>query len=314
MTRIRLKKLEDQVLVITGATSGIGLCTARAAAARGAKLALVARNEEDLSRIADEINHHGGNAIAIGADVSDAQALYDVRDKVLARFGGFDTWVNNAGISIYGRLEDVDLVEARRLFEVNFWGVVNGCRAALSHFAHFAHSAPRGGAIINVGSALSDRVLPLQGMYGASKHAVKAYSDALRMELEMQDIPVSISLVKPSTTNTPYAEHARNYLEVAPRNPPPVYAPELVADAILFCAEHPRRDVIVGGGAKLVSVLEKVAPALTDRLMVRTMGSLQRSTQPRHGDDIAYFSRPCSKGTSAGRTTGGCSSAACIRR
>ncbi len=294
---VRLKKLQEQVIVVTGASSGIGLCTAREAARRGARVVLTARNEEDLSRIAAEIQAAGGHAVAVGADVADVHAVERVRDAALAKFGGFDTWINNAGISIYGRLHDVDLVEAKRLFDVNFWGVVHGSRVALSHLR------TRGGAIINIGSALSDRVIPIQGMYSASKHAVKGYTDALRMEIEMEKLPVSVTLVKPSAIDTPYTEHARNHLDVAPKNPPPVYAPELVAEIILHCAEHPKRDVIVGGGGKIFSVLEKLAPRVTDKVMERSMEKLQRSDRPRRDED-SLFMAPLFEGETRGTHRG----------
>lgn len=261
----KLKKVREQVIVITGATSGIGLCTAREAARRGAKLVLVARNEEDLHRIAEEIVAAGGEAIAVGADVADVHAVENVCQVAIQRFGGFDTWINNAGLSIYGKIEDVDLVEAKRLFDVNFWGLVHGSRVALEHLRE------RGGAIINVGSIISERVVPLQGFYAASKHAVKGFTDALRMEVEMDHLPVSVSLVKPAAIDTPYTVHARNHLEHQPKHVPPVYAPDVVADAILYCCEHVKRDIIVGGSGKVFSLLEKLAPRVTDRLMESQM-------------------------------------------
>ncbi len=277
------KPLKEQIIVITGATSGIGLATAREAAKRGAKLVLSARNEEDLARIAADIVAEGGYAVYVGADVADPRAVDHIKDVAIAKFGGFDTWINNAGTSIYGKLHDVDLVEARRLFDVNFWGVVHGSKTALSHLRE------RGGTLINIGSVLSQRAIPLQGIYSATKHAVKAYTDALRMEVEMENLPVSVTLVKPAAIDTPYTEHARNHLDVAPQNPPPVYAPELVADVLLYCAEHPRRDVIVGGGGKMMSLLEKLAPRVTDKVMEKTMDKAQRSKRPPRQEDSLFM-------------------------
>ncbi len=280
---VKLRKLSEQVVVITGATSGIGLCTAREAARRGGRVVLAARNAEELTKLAAEIEAAGGFALAVPTDVSDPRAMNLLRDAALEKFGRIDTWVNNAGLSIYGKLHDLDLVEARRLFDVNFWGVVHGCHAAVTALGE------RGGAIINIGSVLSDRVIPIQGMYSASKHAVKGYTDALRMEVEMEKLPISVTLVKPSAVDTPYTDHARNHMDVAPKNPAPVYAPQVVADAVLFCAEHPRRDVVVGGGGKLFSVLEKIAPRLTDRLMEATMEKIQKSDRPNDGRDNLFM-------------------------
>jgi NAD(P)-dependent dehydrogenase (short-subunit alcohol dehydrogenase family) len=136
------------------------------------------------------------------------------------------------------------------------------------------------GAIVNVGSTLSDRAIPLQGSYCASKHAVKGFTDSLRMELEDEGTPVSVSLVKPSAIDTPYKDHAKNYLPVEPVNPPPVYAPETVAEAILHCAEHPVRDIFVGAGGKAISVVGQYAPRLTDKLMEATMFTMQQTQDP----------------------------------
>jgi NAD(P)-dependent dehydrogenase (short-subunit alcohol dehydrogenase family) len=219
--RGQLKPLAQPIIVITGASSGIGLCTARMAAKRGARLVLNSRNEAALRQLADEINGQGGGAMYQVADVADEAALRVVADLAIARFGGFDTWINNAGVSIYGRMTDVPDADHRRLLDTNFWGVVNGSRIAAEHLRH------RGGALINIGSTLSDRAIPGQGMYCASKHAVKGFTDALRMELDEAGAPISVSLVKPAAIDTPYRQHAKNYLPETPDNPPPVYAPEV---------------------------------------------------------------------------------------
>jgi len=287
---VRLKNLNEQVMVITGASSGIGLATARMAAGRGVRLALASRNEQALRRLTDEINEAGGQAIYAVADVADEQALRGVADKTVERFGGFDTWVNNAGVSIYGRLTDVPIEDMRKLFETNFWGVVYGSRIAAEHLRHRGDGA--GGALINIGSTLSDRAIPLQGMYSASKHAVKGFTDALRMELEHAGAPISVTLIKPGAIDTPYKEHAKNFLSTEPENPPPVYAPEVVARAILHCAEHPVRDLFAGGGGKAISLMGKYAPRLTDKLMEWTTFDLQRRDRPERDREHNSLYKP----------------------
>jgi short-subunit dehydrogenase len=271
---IRLKKLDEQTVVITGATSGIGLVTARMAAKRGARLVLAARSEDSLRQLANEIAANGGDAIYVVADVGREEDVRRIARVALDRFGAFDTWVNNAGVSIYGRLADVRTEDMRKLFDTNYWGVVYGSLVAAEHLR------VDGGAIVNVGSTLSDRAIPLQGSYCASKHAVKGFTDALRMELEEENAPVSVSLVKPSAIDTPYKDHAKNYLPVEPVNPPPVYAPETVAEAILHCAEHQVRDVFVGAGGKAISAAGQYAPRLTDKLMGATMFTMQQTQEP----------------------------------
>jgi short-subunit dehydrogenase len=273
--KVMLKKLNEQVMVITGASSGIGLTTARMATRRGAKLVLAARNERALRGVADEINASGGEAVHVVADVTKLEEVRRIAAVAIERFGRFDTWVNNAAVSIYGRVLEVPLSDHRQIFETNYWGLVHGTLVAVEHLRQ------RGGALIQVGSALSDRAIPLQGTYCATKHAVKGFTDALRMELEDEGAPISVTLIKPSAIDTPYRQHARNLMEVEPLNPPPVYAPETVAEAILHCAEVPERDVFIGGGGKFLSFAGERAPRLTDKLMEAVIFDLQRSDEPR---------------------------------
>lgn len=274
--KARLKKLKNQVMVITGATSGIGLVTARMAAKRGARLVLAGRSQDALQQLTSEIEQGGGRAIHVVADVGKPDEVYEIVQAALGVFGGFDTWVNDAGISIYGKLEDVPLEDMRHLFETNFWGLVYGSLEAARHLK----GRVGGGALINLGSALSDRAIPLQGMYSASKHAVKGFTDALRMELEEEGAPVSVTLIKPGAIDMPYTRHAKNYLEVEPMNPHPIYAPDTVARAILHCAETPERDVFVGGGGKGASMLGHYMPRLTDIIMESLFFGQQKSDRP----------------------------------
>jgi short-subunit dehydrogenase len=274
ITIMQLKPISEQTIVITGATSGIGLTTARMAAENGARVVLIARNEAALRELADEINSGGGRAIYAAADVADENALREAARKTVERFGGFDTWVNNAGGSIYGRIMDVPTDDLRRLFETNVWGVVNGSRVAVEHLKE------RGGALINVGSEVSDAPIPLQGMYSSSKHAVKGFTDALRMEVEADGFPISVTLVKPTAIHTPFPENARNYLPYEPQLPNPLYAPELVAEAILHCAENPTRDFFVGETAKLHSSMAMFAPRFGEKMNEMTIDSAQNSGKP----------------------------------
>ena len=272
--QLKLKPLSEQTIVITGATSGIGLCTARMAAERGANIVAVARNEEALCELVTEIEASGGNATYAIADVADEEALKEAAEIAKGRFDRIDTWVNNAGTSIYGRIMDVPTEDLRRLFETNVWGVVYGSRIAVDNLRE------RGGALINVGSETSDAAVPLQGMYSASKHAVKGFTDALRMEVEADELPISITLIKPTAIHTPFPENAKNYLDYEPRLPPPLYAPELVAEAILHCAENPTRDFFVGGMAKVHSSMALNTPRLHEKMNETMIDSMQNSGEP----------------------------------
>jgi short-subunit dehydrogenase len=281
---VKLKPIRDQVIVITGASSGVGLATARMAAKQGAKLVLMARNEDALRDIVREINATGRDAIYMSADVSFRDDLEKVARRAVERFGRIDTWVNNAGLSIWGRLEQVSEEDHRRLFDVNFWGVVNGSLAAAPYLRRSG-----GGALINLGSEVSDIAIPIQGMYAASKHAVKGFTDALRMELEEEEAPISVTLVKPASIDTPFPQHAKNYMQRAPKLPAPVYHPDEVARAILYAASHPTRDIFVGGAGKLFSTLNKFLPRAVDWVNAKFIAKEHFQNKPaRHRAGALY--------------------------
>ena len=293
--KLKLRPVSEQVIVITGASSGIGLATAEMAAQAGARVILASRNESDLLTAVNGIRSLGGRAYHIAVDVSDPDAVEAIANLAIEQFGGFHTWVNNAGIGMYGKLTETSLADKRRLFDVDFWGVVHGCRTAVRHLSG------SGGAIINVGSVASDRSAPLLGIYCAAKHAVKGYTDALRMELEHDHIPISVSLVKPASINTPFIEHARSHMDAEPEFIPPVYAPEEVGRAILHCAQRPTRDVLVGGSAKFLSAMGTLAPRTMDVYLGATAFSQQMRGEPNDGIDA--LNRPRQDGRRRGPTT-----------
>ena len=283
---IRLKPIKDQVIVITGASSGIGLATALEAARRGARVVLASRDETDIKSAADQIVAQGGQATPVVVDVGDQASVEALAEQAVVAYGRIDTWVNNAGVSIYGRIEEVPLDDAQRLFETNYWGVVHGSLAALPHLKK------QGGALINVGSELSETAIPLQGHYAASKHAVKGFTDTLRIELHEEGAGIAVTLIQPAAIDTPYPQHAMNYLGVEPKHVPPVYAPEIVAEAILACAESPHRNLRVGGAAKMFTMIEKVAPSLGDRMKERTAFDGQKTDEAPRDDDTLFAPRP----------------------
>lgn len=272
-----LKPLDQQVIVITGASSGIGLATAQDAAQRGATLVLVARSGEVLEAIVDGLATGGHEAIHVVADVSDRAQVEEVARRAIAHFGRIDTWVNCAGSTIYGRLDEVTEADSRRLFDINFWGMVNGSLAALPHLRM------TGGALVNVGSEASELAIPLQGMYSASKHAVKGFTDALRIEVQhVEGAAVSISLIEPTAVDTPLPQHARNYLAHEPTLPSPRLDPHQVADAILQAATTPTRSLKVGAMASIDVAMGKFLPGVVDALSVIQVPRQQTDAAPRN--------------------------------
>lgn len=268
---IALKPLAAQVIVVTGATSGNGLATVEEAIRRGAAVVAVARNDAALNALRVRLSANGGRIATCVADVSDAAAVERIVGVATTAFGGFDSWVNNAGTGTYGTLEQVPVADHRRVFDVNYFGVLHGSLTAARHLRERG-----GGAIVNVGSILGDRSIVQQGPYCATKHAVQALTDTLRMELEREKAGISVTLVKPGAIDTPFPEHARNFMGTPPRLPPPLYAPRVVADAILFACAHPRRTLYAGGGGLIASLLSQAAPRWTDAIMEVAGAGLQQ--------------------------------------
>ena len=295
---ITLKPLSVQTLVITGGSSGIGRVTALEAARRGAKVVLTGRDEAALRDVAEAIVTQGGTARHLAGDVGRVADVDAVAALALSEFGGFDTWVNNAGVALFSRLDETVEDDARRLFDTNFWGTVHGSLAAVKTLKI------AGGALVNVGSVAGDFGVPVQGMYSASKHAVKAFTDTLRMELEAEGAPVSVTLVKPAAVATPIVDNVGNTTGREARLPAPHYAPEEVAHAILYAAEHPQRDIYVGGTGRLMSFFAQAVPHLADKIGAR-FGEDMQLGDVRHpaGDNLHAPGqhRPRTNGDDRGR-------------
>lgn len=259
------------MIVITGASSGVGLATARMAAEQGAKVVAVARNEGALCQLVEELKTNGHEAIYVVADVGSEADVSRIAETAIDEYGRFDTWVNNAGVTIYGYAMDVEVADMKRLFATNFWGVVYGSRVAVNHF----RDREEAGALINVGSLFGDNGTIIQSSYSPSKFAVHGWTESLRMELEKENMPVSVTLIHPGRLDTPYNEHAMSYLKDHPIHIGMLYPPTAVAEAILFAAQHPKRDMYVGAQAKFIELFGTLFPRLTDRVVELFMAQTQ---------------------------------------
>ncbi len=278
------RPLSEQVVVITGASSGIGRETARRFAQHGASVVLAARNGDALREVAQEVESAGGKALAIPVDVADAEQMQRLADQAVSQFGRIDTWVNDAGVGVYGAVEQLAPDEIRRIVEVDLLGVIYGSKAALPYLRQ------TGGTLINVSSVTGKRAVPLQAIYSAAKHGIVGFDDALRMELDHDHAGVAVTTILPYGMNTPFFNHARSKIGVLPRPTPPVYEPDTVAEAIVRAAEHPAREVVVGGAAKGMLAMQRLSPALTDRLLsVRGMAFTSQMTDlPDDGADNLF--------------------------
>lgn len=277
---MNLKPLEEQTIVITGGSSGIGLATARMAAARGANVVIIARSEDGLDAAARQIRSQGGRCDTISADVGHRDEIKAAVRTVIDRHGGFDTWVSNAGVGAYAKLEELSDEDHRQVFETNYWGVVHCATEALPHLKR------RGGALITTGSISSQMPAPVLSSYTASKYAVKGFIDSLRLELIHEKALVSVTLIQPSGINTPFSEHALNQMDGRSKVPPLVYSPDIVARAICRAAEHPTRDMIVGGAGRALTLFATLFPNLSDQVFAAAFfkTALDKDRPKRPGD------------------------------
>lgn len=273
-TKRGLRPLADQVVVITGGSSGIGRETALRFGRAGATVVVLARGEEGLATTVEAITRDGGTAQAIVCDMTDPEAVRDAVSLVESLFGRVDTWVSNAGTLQYGSFEDTSAEEFRAVLEVNLIGTVNGIHAALPAL----HRAG-GGALICVTSVEAVITLPLHTAYGASKRAVEGALDGLRRELKAQGAPVSLTVVRPSVIDTPIFGHARTQMPWKPTAPPPYYDPAVVAQAIVFAATHPVRTIHAGGGGRFLVAAQTMAPGVVDAMLGRLGDRLTRTEE-----------------------------------
>jgi short-subunit dehydrogenase len=288
--------LGDQVVVITGASQGIGRETALEMAGAGASLVLAARNQEALEELAHQVERLGGQAEVVPTDVADYSQVERLGARAMEHFGRIDTWVNDAAVSIYAPLDEMTADEIDRVVQVNLLGQMYGSQVAVRHM-----KPNRQGRIVNVGSALSERAVPLQSAYVATKHGVQGFSEALRLEMEHERTGIEVVVILPSSINTPLFNFARSKLGVKPMPIPPVYEPRVVAQAICHAAEHGGREIVAGGWGKLLILAQRLSPSLLDRYMLQDGRSFaqQRTDEPEDRRDNLF-----EPSTGPGSTTG----------
>jgi NAD(P)-dependent dehydrogenase (short-subunit alcohol dehydrogenase family) len=276
----KLKPLREQVVVVMGASSGIGREAAGRFAAEGAAVVLSGRSLPALASLADELTAAGGRAVAVPAEVTDPAQVRAVADRAVAEFGRLDTWVHLPGVSVYAPVEDISPEEFRRVVDVTLLGQVYGAMAALPHLRREGR-----GALVHVTSVVARRAFPLQSAYSAAKRGVEGFLESLRVELAHDGVPIRVTNVMPAAINTPFFDKARTRLGVKPAAVPPVYAPKVVADAILFAAEHGPRDIVAGGGAKAIMAAQALSPRLVDAFLARTGYNVQHTDEPKTEDE-----------------------------
>jgi NAD(P)-dependent dehydrogenase (short-subunit alcohol dehydrogenase family) len=282
------RPVAEQVVVVLGASSGIGRATALEFARRGTtRLVVASRGAEALAALVRELEAAGAEAVAVPTDVTDEAAVQALVRAAEERFGRIDTFVTAPAVSVYGRITDITLAEFRRVMEVNFLGHVAAAQAAVP-----ALERAGGGVYIGVASVEGYRSLPLHAPYSASKFALRSFQDALRMELADAHSPVQVVSILPASIGTPFFEHSRSKTGSLPKPPPPVYAPELVAEAIVRAAEHPRREIPVGDAAVGFLAGQRLSPALSDAVLSLAGPRMQRSDRPDDGTDIVDTPTP----------------------
>jgi NAD(P)-dependent dehydrogenase (short-subunit alcohol dehydrogenase family) len=278
---VQLKPVEEQVVALMGASSGIGRETALRFARKGAKVVVSARGEEGLDSLVEEIRGEGGSATAVPADTSEFEQVRAVADRAVEEYGRLDTWVHLAAVGLFATFEQTTPEEFGRVIDVNLMGQVYGAMAALPHLKREGR-----GALIHISSVEAKRSFPFHSAYGASKHGIDGFLESLRVELRHEGWPISVTQVMPGTINTPFFDKGRSKLGVKPVGIPPIYEPGTVADLILYAAKNPARDLVSGGAAQALIVNQRFSPRLLDAVLATRAGfDPQKTDEPRSEDD-----------------------------
>lgn len=287
---MQLKPISQQVVAVVGASSGIGREAALQFAKRGASVVVSARSQSGLESLVDEIRQAGGEATAVIADVAEFEQVKAIADKTVAIYGRLDTWVHAAATGVFATVEQITPEEFKRVVNVTLMGQVYGAMAALPYLRQVGR-----GAFISISSMEGRRALPFQSAYSTAKHGVEGFLESLRVELQHDGTPISITSIKPSVINTPFYNNGRTKLGVKPTGIPPYYEPSLVADAILYTAEHPVRDFIVGDVGRVLDVAQRLSPGLMDSILSLIGFPLQKTTEPKSEDAPNNLYEPVSE-------------------
>jgi NAD(P)-dependent dehydrogenase (short-subunit alcohol dehydrogenase family) len=277
----------SRTIVVTGASAGVGRATAAAFGASGDRVALIARGRAGLEGAARDVERAGGRALILLCDVADAAAVDAAAQRAEDELGPIDVWVNDAMAAVLAFVHEIDAADFRRVTEVTYLGCVHGTMAAL------ARMRPRDrGVIVQVGSALSYRAIPLQASYCGAKFAIRGFTDSLRTELMHEGSGVRVTMVQLPGLNTPQFTWVRTTLRRQPQPVPPIYQPELAADAIVTAADHPRRELWLGLNTAITIIGNHLAPRLADRYLARTNVTAQQTDQPLDPGRPDYLHEP----------------------